>query len=118
MYDNDNVFAKIIDGRIKAEKLYDDEYLIAIKDVNPVAPVHILVIPKGRYIDFADFIANASKDEVVHYYKMIAKIASDAGASEYRLINNKGKSAGQSVFHFHTHIISGNHRSGLIDQIA
>lgn len=118
MYDDDNIFAKIIDGRIPAEKLYEDERLIAIKDVNPVAPIHILVMPKGKYIDFADFVAKASKTDIVHYYKMIAKIAADAGTSKYRLVNNKGKAAGQSVFHFHTHIISGNHRSGLIDQIA
>lgn len=118
MYDKDNIFAKIIDGRVNVKKIYEDEYLIAIQDANPVAPIHILVIPKGEYTDFDDFVSKASENKIVHYYRMIKKIASDAGAKQYRLISNRGKNAGQSVFHFHTHIISGNFKSGLIDQLA
>lgn len=107
MYNSDNVFAKIIDGTIKTEKLYEDSTLIAIKDTNPVAPIHILVIPKVGYTDFSDFTANASTEDIAHYFKTIAIIAKQQGAENYRLVCNKGADVGQSVFHFHTHIISG-----------
>lgn len=113
-YDSNNIFAKIISGEIPAKKIYEDEHVIAINDINPVAPVHILVIPKGSYLDFADFTNNASADEVAHYFKTINKIAKEQGLEEYRLISNKGAQSGQSVFHFHTHIIGGAKISGLI----
>lgn len=115
MYNKENIFAKIIDGAIPTEKLYEDEMLIAIRDINPAAPVHILVIPKGEFIDFADFVANASRELIAHYYQTIAKIAKEHNAGDYRLVTNRGKGAGQSVFHFHTHIIGGREIKGLID---
>ncbi|MCP5370048.1 MAG: HIT domain-containing protein [Rickettsiaceae bacterium] len=114
-YDNRNVFAQIIQGKIKAEKLYEDDKLIAILDINPASPIHILVIPKGEYIDLADFVNKATDQEIAHYFKMVTKIAAENGAKEYRVLNNKGKSAGQSVFHFHTHILSGLNNNNLID---
>jgi len=108
MYDKDNVFAKILDGRIASDKIYEDDKLIAINDIRPVAPIHILVIPRGEYIDFADFVEKAKPTEVVYYFDMVAKIAKDNGAEDYRIVMNKGSKAGQTVFHFHTHIISGH----------
>lgn len=112
MYDQNNVFAKIINGEIPAEKLYEDDEIIAIKDINPAAPVHILVLPKGQYIDFSDFVSRASAEKIQHYFKTIEKIAQEhisprEGEKNYRLVTNKGIKAGQSVFHFHTHILSG-----------
>ncbi|PCJ24081.1 MAG: histidine triad nucleotide-binding protein [Rickettsiales bacterium] len=108
MYDKNNVFAKIIKNDIAGEKLYEDENLIAIKDINPEADIHLLVIPKGDYVDLADFTTNASAQEIEHYFKMIPIIAKENGAEEYRIVSNSGASAGQSVFHFHTHILSGS----------
>ncbi len=116
MYNKNNIFAKIISGEIPAEKLYEDEILVAIKDVNPAAPIHILVMPKGEYIDFADFVEKASSAEITHYFKTIATIAKDNGATEYRTVSNKGLSSGQSVFHFHTHILSGSKNINLVDK--
>jgi diadenosine tetraphosphate (Ap4A) HIT family hydrolase len=116
MYDQNNVFAKIISGEIESTKLYEDDILIAIKDLNPAAPVHILVIPKNSYRDFTDFVENATERDVSHYFRAIAKIAKENGASEYRIVSNKGQSAGQSVFHFHTHILSGSQNTNLIDK--
>lgn len=116
MYNKNNIFAKIISGEIPATKLYEDEMLIAIKDINPVAPIHILVIPKGEYIDFADFVKKAPSDHLTHYFKTIAKIAKDNGANEYRTVSNNGLSSGQSVFHFHTHILSGLKNINLINK--
>lgn len=116
MYDNNNIFAKIISGEIPSEKLYEDEQLIAIKDINPAAPIHILIIPKGNYIDLDDFTHNAHAEEIAHYFKMVSIIAKENGAVEYRIISNKGASSGQSVFHFHTHILSGSTNKELIDK--
>lgn len=116
MYDKNNIFAKIISGELPAQKLYEDDLLIAIKDINPASPIHLLVISKGPYTDLLDFTTNASKDEISHYFKMVALIAKENGAEEYRIVSNKGKQAGQSVFHFHTHILSGSINQDIIDK--
>ena len=116
MYNKNNIFAKIISGDIPADKLYEDDKILAIKDITPAAPIHILVIPKEHYIDFADFISRASKEDISHYFKTIDKIAKENGIEDYRLITNKGEAAGQSVFHFHTHILSGLTNKELIDK--
>ena len=116
MYDQNNIFAKIISGSIATPKLYEDDILIAIKDKYPDAPIHILVLPKAHYIDFADFTTKASTHDIAHYFKMVAKIAKENGAEDYRIITNKGALAGQSIFHFHTHILSGLTNINLIDK--
>ncbi|GAB4162918.1 MAG: HIT domain-containing protein [Rickettsiaceae bacterium] len=116
MYDPNNVFAKIINGKIPSEKLYEDDSLIAIKDINPSAPTHLLVIPKGSYTDFADFVEQASESDIARYFKTIAKIAKEYGVQEYRIVTNKGAASGQSVFHFHTHILSGAKNTNLVDK--
>jgi len=116
MYDKNNVFAKIIAGEIAAERLYEDDSIIAIKDIKPEAILHILVIPKKNYIDFADFTKKATTEEIAHYFKTIASIAKANGADEYRIVSNKGTSSGQSVFHFHTHILSGSINQELINK--
>jgi histidine triad (HIT) family protein len=116
MYNQNNVFSKIIKGEIPTQKLYEDDKLIAIEDINPAAPVHILVIPKGSYADFSDFVEKASCEDISHYFKTVKKIADQSGVKNYRLVSNKGKSAGQSVFHFHTHILGGKFNDHLIDR--
>lgn len=115
MYDKDNVFAKIIAGSISAKKVYEDDKILAIHDINPVAPVHILVIPKEEYKDFNDFITHASKEDITLYFSKIIDITKELGLEEngYRLVINKGSQSGQTVFHFHTHIIGGRTISGL-----
>lgn len=114
MYDKENIFAKIIRGELPSTKLYEDEHLIAINDIYPVAPIHILVMPKGQYTDFQDFSQKATSEEIAHYFKKISDIAKDCGAEEYRIVTNNGASCGQSVFHFHTHIIGGSKFNKLI----
>lgn len=116
MYDQNNVFTKIINGDIKTEILYEDNQIIAIKDINPAAPIHILVIPKGAYINYTDFVTNAPAEDISHYFKIIAHIAKEHGAENYRLVCNQGKDAGQTIFHFHTHILSGTKNSSLINK--
>lgn len=107
MYDSDNIFAKIIREEVDTNKVYEDEYILAIHDAYPVAPVHILVIPKGNYIDFDDFILKASASVVADYFQKVSKIANTATIDGYRVVTNIGKRSGQTIFHFHTHIISG-----------
>lgn len=116
MYDKDNVFAQIIDKSIPANIIYEDNDIIAFSDINPVAPVHVIVVPKKEYIDYNDFILKASADEIKNYFTKLANIASLVGLDQdgYRLVSNKGAMSGQSIFHFHFHIIGGKNISKLI----
>ncbi|AZL16210.1 HIT domain-containing protein [Rickettsiales endosymbiont of Stachyamoeba lipophora] len=108
IYSKDNPFYKMITGEIKVSPVYEDDLVLAINDLYPQAPVHILFIPKGEYLSFDDFIVKAKADEVVNFFKIIQKIAVEKGLSEngYRLVMNHKASVGQSVFHFHVHLLS------------
>lgn len=108
-YDKQNVFAKIIRGEIPAKKVYEDERILAFYDISPAAPIHCIVIPKGEYADYSDFVNNASAEETSHYFTKINDIAMQLGLKEdgFRLCVNRGAKSGQSVFHFHTHILGG-----------
>ncbi len=116
MYDINNIFYKIINKEIETDILFEDDALIAIKDIAPAADVHLLVIPKKEYVDYDDFVNNANAEEIVHYFKMLDFIAKKFNANDYRLVSNKGGESGQSVFHFHTHILSGLHNKNLTDE--
>jgi len=108
-YDTNNIFAKIISGDLPCDKIYEDEHVIAFHDINPKAPIHALVLPKGQYISFDDFSAKGSTDEISAFFRTVGKIARDLGVDKdgYRLIANHKTSAGQEVDHFHIHIIGG-----------
>jgi diadenosine tetraphosphate (Ap4A) HIT family hydrolase len=108
-YDPENIFAKILRGQIPCRKIYEDDYVLAFHDINPQAPVHILVIPKGEYISIHDFGAKASAEEITGFFRAAAKIASDLGLVEpgYRALSNAGLNAGQEVPHFHLHLFGG-----------
>ena len=105
-YDTNNVFAKILRGEVPAKKVFENETLLCFYDLNPVARVHVLIIPKGEYIDYNDFIKSADADKVASFFKTIPEIAEKLGVKEYRLVSNCGKSAGQIIFHFHVHLIA------------
>lgn len=113
-YDSNNVFAKILRGEIPAARLYEDDFAIAFPDITPSAPTHILVIPKGSYMHFEDFITNAKPTEIQGYFAAIEKIAAQHHLTDYRLISNKGEAAGQSVHHFHMHILAGTQLGPLL----
>lgn len=106
MYDKNNVFAKILRGELPSKKVFENDVLLCFYDVNPVAKTHVLIIPKGEYVDYGDFIANAPSDSVFAFFSTIPEIAEKLGVKEYRLVSNCGKSAGQIVFHFHIHLIA------------
>lgn len=106
-YDSNNIFAKIIRGEIASKKIYEDQQVLAFFDAFPVAPTHILVIPKGQYLDYLDFLNRASADEVAYYFTKVKEIAISMGLESFRICSNTGEQSGQSVFHFHTHIMGG-----------
>ena len=108
-YDETNVFAKILRGDLPCKKVYEDEHALAFHDINPLAPVHILVIPKGPYVSWDDFTAKASDDEISGFVRAVGKVARDQQlvVQGYRLLANTGKRAGQEVPHLHVHIFGG-----------
>ena len=119
-YDRNNIFAKIIRGEIPSTKVYDDEHVMAINDIQPAAPVHVLVIPKGEYVSFDDFTSNAPSEEVASFFGTVRNIAKNLGLKEngYRLITNHGAHAAQSVPHFHVHILGGKPMGHLLGEQA
>ena len=108
-YDDANIFARILRGEIPAKKVHEDDHALAFHDINPQAPVHVLVIPKGRYVSLADFSAQASEAEIAGFWRAVGKVAKDLGleAAGYRVLTNMGQDGGQEVPHFHVHIFGG-----------
>ena len=108
-YDENNIFAKILRGEIPCDKVYEDDHVLAFKDIAPQAPVHILVIPKGQYVSIEDFGANASPDELKGFFAAVTKIVNDNGLTDggFRSIANTGANGGQEVPHFHLHLLGG-----------
>jgi histidine triad (HIT) family protein len=108
-YDDDNVFAKILRGEIPCRKVHEDEFVLAFHDINPLAPRHVLVIPKGRYVSFADFSASASDAEITGFIRGVGAVARMMGVEDsgYRLLANMGPDSHQEVPHLHVHIFAG-----------
>ncbi len=108
-YDADNIFARILRGEIPCSKIFEDEHVLAFHDINPQAPVHVLVICKGAYVSMDDFSAQATEAEIAALFRAVGRIARDLGAAEsgYRVLANTGREAGQEVAHFHVHIFAG-----------
>lgn len=108
-YDEDNIFAKIIRGEIPCDKVYEDDHVLAFRDIQPQKAVHVLVIPKGQYISLEDFSAKASSEELTAFHRAVAKIVGDENLSEngFRAIANAGEYGGQEVPHYHLHLLGG-----------
>lgn len=108
-YDDSNIFAKILRNEIPCTKVYEDAWALAFRDINPQAPTHVLVLPKGKYCSFADFSATASVEEIAGFIRAVGKVAKDLGleAPGYRLLFNMGEDSGQEVPHLHVHLFGG-----------
>ncbi|MDR0552515.1 MAG: HIT domain-containing protein [Holosporales bacterium] len=106
-YDKGNVFYKIINKEISSDILLEGEHFVAFRDVRPKAPVHILVVPRGGYVDWRDFSTHASAEEIAGFCRGIAEVIDFAGLNKggYRLISNSGEFGQQEVFHMHVHIL-------------
>lgn len=105
---DDCIFCKIVKGEIPSEKVYEDEKVLAFKDINPVTPIHVLIIPKKHFKDVLD-VKEEDKEIIADLFQSINKIAKTLGIEEngFRVINNCGKDAGQEVMHLHFHLLAG-----------
>lgn len=108
-YDDQNIFAKILRGEIPNRTVYEDEFALAFHDINPQAPLHILVIPKGAYVSWDDFSAKASEAEIAGFVRAVGHVAREQGlvAPGYRLLANAGLDSHQEVPHLHVHLFGG-----------
>ena len=108
IYDNKNIFAKILRGEMPCDKIYEDEFILSFKDISPQAKIHILIIPKDTYIDVADFLQNADSQYQTNFWQSVNKIIDnlDLRLKGFQIKTHKGKDGGQEVFHFHLHLLS------------
>jgi histidine triad (HIT) family protein len=108
-YDDSNIFARILRGEIPSNTVYEDEQVLAFHDINPIAPTHVLVIPKGPYVSWDDFSEKASDEEIAGLVRSVGKIAREADLVKdgYRVLANVGPNSGQEVPHLHLHIFGG-----------
>lgn len=118
-YDDGNVFAKILRGEIPCSKIMENDHALAFHDINPMAPVHALVIPKGAYVSMDDFTANASAPEIESFFRTVGEVARMLGVAEngYRVIANTGEHGHQEVPHFHMHIFGGASLGRMIKKV-
>ena len=108
-YDPQNIFARILRGEIPAQRIYEDDWAVAFHDINPQAPMHVLVIPRGPWRSWADFSASAPDAEIAGFVRAIGTVARDLGLEQpgYRLLANAGLDAHQEVPHLHVHLFGG-----------
>jgi histidine triad (HIT) family protein len=109
-YDRNNVFARILRGEIPCTKVYENEHVLAFRDIRPQAPVHVVVIPKGEYVSADDFSAQASDAEMAALMRAVGEVARAEGIAEsgYRILANTGPDSHQEVPHFHVHVVGGH----------
>ena len=109
MYDENNIFAKILRGEIPCEKIYEDQDVLFFKDINPIAKIHILGIPKVPCVDFSDFISKYNESIISQFFKKTEMVICNLELKDqgYRIVSNSGKNGGQEVPHFHIHILGG-----------
>jgi diadenosine tetraphosphate (Ap4A) HIT family hydrolase len=115
-YDDTNIFARILRDEIPSKRVYEDEWAVAFHDINPLAPTHVLVIPRGKYCSWADFSANATEAEIAGFVRAVGKVAEQLGLEEpgYRLLANVGADSGQEVPHLHVHIFGGRNLGRML----
>ena len=108
-YDRNNVFARILRGELPCTKVFEDEHVLAFRDIDPQAPTHVVLIPKGEYVSVDDFSAKGSAAEQSAFLRAIGIVAKSEGVAEggYRILANHGAAAHQDVPHFHLHLVGG-----------
>ena len=108
-YDDTNIFARILRGELPYKTVLETEHSLAFHDINPLAPIHVLVLPRGAYVSWDDFSARASEAEIADFVRAVGEVGRMTGASAqgYRLLANIGKRGGQEVAHLHVHVFGG-----------
>ena len=117
-YDPNNVFARILRGELPCRKVYEDDFALAFHDINPQAPVHILVVPKGAWVSWDDFSARASEAEIAGFVRAVGQVARDNDLVNpgYRLLANVGQNGHQEVPHLHVHLFGGRQFFAMVPQ--
>jgi diadenosine tetraphosphate (Ap4A) HIT family hydrolase len=107
-YDKENIFAKILKGEIPCDKVFENDYVLSFKDINPKAKTHLLIIPKEPFIDISDFLQNADKLYQSNFWASVDEIINNLGFRDqgFQIKAHKGKDGGQEVFHFHLHLLA------------
>ncbi len=115
-YDENNIFAKILRGEIPCDKIYEDDHVLAFRDIAPQAAIHVLVIPKGAYVSIEDFGRDGRDEEVKAFFSAVARIADEQGLTQqgFRSIMNTGHFGGQEVPHFHMHLLGGEKLGAML----
>ena len=115
-YDENNIFAKILRSEIDCNKIKENNHALAFLDINPQAPIHILVIPKNPYINIYDFNKNASSIEILMFWELVNSITDYKCITNngFRIISNSGKDGNQDVSHFHLHVLGGKNLGRMI----
>jgi histidine triad (HIT) family protein len=119
-YDDQNIFARILRGEIPNRTVMETPHTLVFHDIRPHAPVHVLVIPKGKYVTFDDFAAHASAEELLDFHRTAAAVceslgvAPGAGGAGYRAIANAGPDSNQEVPHYHLHLLGGRNMGALL----
>lgn len=119
-YDDSNIFARILRGEIPNKTVLETEHTLAFEDIRPQAPVHVLVIPKGAYVSYDDFAANAADAEILDFTRAVARLTRDLGVDldvgrGFRAIANAGEHGLQEVPHFHLHILGGRSMGRMVE---
>ena len=116
-YDAANNFARLLRGEIPSRRVYEDEWAVAFHDITPRAPVHVLVIPRGRYVSLSDFTRDASADELAGFFRAVGRVARALNLDQpgYRILANIGGHAGQEVAHCHVHLFGGAALGPMLD---
>ena len=120
VYDDNNIFAKILRGEIPCNKIYEDDFVFSFHDINPQKKIHALVIPKGKYVDLDDFSLNATPEEIVGLIKGVNIVAKKLGISTevgkgYRALANISDDGGQEVLHLHFHLFGGEKVGKMVE---
>ena len=116
MYDENNIFAKILRGEIPCDSVFEDERVLFFKDINPQAKIHILGIPKHKVKNLREFISLSDEEFVKYFFEKVIEVIKKykLDQSGYRLITNDGMDSNQEVLHFHVHILGGENIGGLL----
>jgi histidine triad (HIT) family protein len=117
-YDDENIFAKILRGEIPCTKVYEDDHALAFEDINPQAPIHVLVIPKGAYVSMDDFSNSASDAEIAGFFRAVGNTARQLELAEpgYRILANIGNDGMQEVPHLHIHVFGGQKLGAMLSK--
>ena len=121
-YDDQNIFAKILRGEIPNDTVLDTDHALAFNDIGPQAPTHVLVIPKGPYVNFDHFVSAASDAEIVGFFKAVQHVGEKLGlrpgdgGNGYRLLANAGRDGVQEVMHLHVHLVAGKPLGRMISR--